>query len=213
MDILPTGLCSAERNLMFYLTEHICPLLGRTYCFFLGKVLWSIPKDITSIIWHLCIVLAFYSTEQIIVDLLINCFSADGETRHWDVRINWPCKLMAVRNMNQYLLANRAQAFASCASVTIWAYLISCAHFPCACILPRGTASCLLGGPSSWHVEWSGHSHCPTPALFTQWRTVLHMIKSFICWLFKPKVQASFFTSLAKALQTWSTAIRFTNAF
>lgn len=29
--------------------------------------------------------------------------------------------------MNQYLLANRTQVFANCATVPIWAYLVSCA--------------------------------------------------------------------------------------
>lgn len=56
---------------------------------------------------------------------------------------------MAVRNMNQYLLANRAQVFANCAPVAIWAYLVSRAHSLRVCLLPRGAVFCLLGESSS----------------------------------------------------------------
>lgn len=151
--------------------------------------------------------------EQIIVDLLINWFSADGENRHWEVRINWPYKLMAVRNMNQYLLANRAQAFANCATVTIWAYMVSCACSLRVCLLPRGTALCLPGGSSSWHMVWSGHSHCPTPAFST--RDGLHFFhtKKPELLTFQGLGSSFFLHVIVKALQTWSTAIRFTNAF
>lgn len=152
--------------------------------------------------------------EQIIVYLLIKWFSADGENRHWEVRINWPYKLMALRNMNQYLLANRAQVFANCATVTIWAYLVSRALSFHVCLLPRGAALYLPGGPSSWHMVWSGHSHCPTEALFTRWRTLFFTHKKALTVDFsrlKFKLLSSHHCQ--KALQTWSTAIRFTNAF
>lgn len=120
----------------------------------MGEVLWGTWKEVPSIIQHLYVKLGFKSTEQITVHLLINWISADGKNRHREVRINWPCKLMAVRNTNQYLLANRAQIFANCATVTIWVYLLSCAFSPRVCPLPEALckATCQdIPQPGMWH--------------------------------------------------------------
>lgn len=174
MDILPPRTCLAERNLKFWLPGYICLLLKLEPGFLLGKVLESIPKEVSSIIWHSYIILASWSTGHIIADLLINFFPADGETRHREVRINWPYKLMAVRNMNQYLLASRVQVFANCAPVAIWAYLVSRARPLRVCLLPRGAVFCLLGESSSLAqpLPYTGPLHSLKDSFFTYQKTL-----------------------------------------
>lgn len=61
-------------------------------------------------------------------------------------------------------------------------------------------------------MVWPESLPYPGP-LYSVEDSIFHIPKGLNCLLFKAEVQAAFFTSLSKALQTKPTAIRLTNAF